>query len=221
MHMFSKAAVVAVAALATVGEARLHHRHEARSAVRANTTAPVMTTSTIYSSKIVTVTSCASSVKDCPSKSTVLSTSIIAVGTTVCPVDSHPKPSEGPKVVPSALSETGSKPTPSVVPEQKQPEGKKPEEKQPEGKKPLPSKPTSVSPAITETPMALVSQIAAANSSMESVARTASEGDLTLTYTLGSGSSTSVVTTTITKKSTLLQTSVRAVCSLHLPHSCD
>ncbi|KAI9811297.1 MAG: hypothetical protein M1832_000911, partial [Thelocarpon impressellum] len=55
------------------------------------TTPPVeLTTSTIFSTSIATVTSCAPTVKDCPAKSTVLVTSTIAVSTTICPVSTPP-----------------------------------------------------------------------------------------------------------------------------------
>lgn len=53
------------------------------------TTAPAeMTTSTVYSTTVSTITSCAADVTDCPaaSQSTAVVTSVIAVSTTVCPV---------------------------------------------------------------------------------------------------------------------------------------
>jgi len=49
--------------------------------------APELTTSTIYSTQYHTVTSCASTVTNCPAHSTVVVTDIIAVSTTVCPVE--------------------------------------------------------------------------------------------------------------------------------------
>ncbi|KAF1358242.1 hypothetical protein EJ07DRAFT_76447, partial [Lizonia empirigonia] len=42
-------------------------------------------TSIIYSTQIFTVTACPSTVSDCPARSTSLVTSVIVVGTTVCP----------------------------------------------------------------------------------------------------------------------------------------
>ncbi|KAH8195126.1 hypothetical protein TruAng_010709 [Truncatella angustata] len=49
-------------------------------------TAPIgLTTSTVYSTNIYTVTSCAPDVKDCPGRGEV-TTEIIAVSTTICPV---------------------------------------------------------------------------------------------------------------------------------------
>ncbi|OTA80658.1 hypothetical protein M434DRAFT_50619, partial [Hypoxylon sp. CO27-5] len=48
------------------------------------------TTSTIYSTKIYTVTSCAPSVTNCPAKGSV-TTEIVAVSTTVCPVSDKSK----------------------------------------------------------------------------------------------------------------------------------
>lgn len=46
-----------------------------------------LATSTVYTTKVRTVTKCHSSVLSCPAKSTVLVTETIAVSTTVCPVD--------------------------------------------------------------------------------------------------------------------------------------
>ncbi|KAI1473713.1 glycoside hydrolase family 16 protein [Daldinia eschscholtzii] len=57
---------------------------------------PEMTTSTIYSTDIHTVTSCAETVTNCPTKGYV-TTKIISVGTTVCPVTK----SEGSKTEPT------------------------------------------------------------------------------------------------------------------------
>jgi len=48
-----------------------------------------MTTKTIYSTSLITVTSCAEYVTNCPAKSTVVVTSVVPISTTVCPVESE------------------------------------------------------------------------------------------------------------------------------------
>ena len=78
-----------------------------------------LVTLTISSTQIFTVTACPSSVVDCPAKSTSLVTSVIAVGTTVCPE------SEASSIVESGLPSSASAyptggdavatPVPSVV----------------------------------------------------------------------------------------------------------
>jgi hypothetical protein len=50
-----------------------------------------MVTSTIYSTQIFTKTACPPTVTDCPAHSTKLVTSVVAVGTTVCPESDLPK----------------------------------------------------------------------------------------------------------------------------------
>ncbi|KAK8872667.1 concanavalin A-like lectin/glucanase domain-containing protein [Apiospora arundinis] len=50
------------------------------------TQAPVFTTSTVFSTNIYTVTSCGPEVKNCPAKLGEVTTEIIALSTTVCPV---------------------------------------------------------------------------------------------------------------------------------------
>jgi len=77
-----------------------------------------MTTSTIYSTSVFYVTSCAPEVTNCPARSARLVTSIIAVSTTVCPVSSAPAgPSSSPPASPSAPNQQSSSPTgPSSVP---------------------------------------------------------------------------------------------------------
>jgi hypothetical protein len=49
----------------------------------------LLTTKTIYSTNLITVTSCAAYVTDCPAKSTVVITSVVPISTTVCPVESE------------------------------------------------------------------------------------------------------------------------------------
>ncbi|KAI1662647.1 glycoside hydrolase family 16 protein [Daldinia decipiens] len=78
--------------------------------VSVTTTEQEMTTSTIYSTDIHTVTSCASTVTDCPAGSYV-TTKIISVGTTVCPVTK----SEGSKTEPTPTSSAPAEYTTSVV----------------------------------------------------------------------------------------------------------
>lgn len=47
---------------------------------------PSLTKSTVYSTNIHTIISCASGVKDCPAESTILTTEVVVAYTTVCPV---------------------------------------------------------------------------------------------------------------------------------------
>jgi hypothetical protein len=55
-----------------------------------STSSIAMTTSTVYATKIYTVTSCAPTVTDCPAKTGKLTTEIISLYTTVCPVAASP-----------------------------------------------------------------------------------------------------------------------------------
>lgn len=68
------------------------------------------TTSTLYSTSYYTVTSCAPTVTDCPAQSTQVYTSVVPVGTTVCPVSSaHPaytSPPPYPTVAPAPTYST-------------------------------------------------------------------------------------------------------------------
>ncbi|KAI9869692.1 MAG: hypothetical protein M1830_005208 [Pleopsidium flavum] len=50
---------------------------------------PSYTTSTVYSTQEVTITSCAPTVTSCPASSTMVVTSVVAVSTTVCPVTAN------------------------------------------------------------------------------------------------------------------------------------
>lgn len=61
------------------------HEHETTSAWEEE-----YTTSTVYATSMVTVTSCAPTVTYCPSSSTVVVTSVIPISTTVCPVTHTP-----------------------------------------------------------------------------------------------------------------------------------
>jgi len=45
-----------------------------------------MTTSTVYKTSIYTITSCAATVTDCPAKIGLVTTEVISLSTTVCPV---------------------------------------------------------------------------------------------------------------------------------------
>ena len=47
---------------------------------------PNLMTSTVYSTQEITVTSCAPTVTNCPEESIIVTTSVIAVSTTICPV---------------------------------------------------------------------------------------------------------------------------------------
>jgi hypothetical protein len=72
-----------------------------------------LTTSTVYSTQVHTITSCAPTVTNCPAHSTVLSTEVIAVSTTICPVASLPSavPIYSNNTMPAGLC--GGKPCPA------------------------------------------------------------------------------------------------------------
>lgn len=80
-----------------------------------------LTTSTIYSTTVYTVTSCAPTVTDCPGKIGSVTTQTIAISTTVCPVTegghAAPTPSAengGSGSTPSETKPAGSGPSPST-----------------------------------------------------------------------------------------------------------
>jgi hypothetical protein len=62
------------------------------SAAAYNVSVP-LTTKTIYSTSLITVTSCAAYVTNCPAKSTVVITSVVPISTTICPVEKPYAPS--------------------------------------------------------------------------------------------------------------------------------
>ncbi|OCK72754.1 hypothetical protein K432DRAFT_430905 [Lepidopterella palustris CBS 459.81] len=142
MQLINKLSILFFAALATASNAHLHgrHHHLARRQYGNETgiSGPKLTTSTVYSTQLVTVISCAPTITNCPADATKVVTSIIAISTTVCPVTEA-------EAVASSTPSTLAAPVQSVI--------------------------TKVT-------------------------------NSTLTYTLGSGSSTTVVTTTIQHTST-------------------
>ncbi|KAI9890700.1 MAG: hypothetical protein M1814_003769 [Vezdaea aestivalis] len=156
-------ALLAVSGLATIASAYHGHQHQGhkyygRDGYSNATAAPEMVTATIYSTQLVTVTSCAPTVTYCPAHSTAVVTSVVAVSTTVCPASEASKytsPTLSPTMPPATFNYT-------------------------------PSNSTAVAPI---TPSVSVST-----------------GSATLTYTIGSGSSTTVVTTTVQMTSTITNT---------------
>ncbi|TGJ78663.1 hypothetical protein E0Z10_g10105 [Xylaria hypoxylon] len=68
--------------------------------------APVYTTSTVYSTNIYTITACASDVTNCPGVLGVVTTEIVAVSTTVCPVSDKTVPTSVPQVTASGYTTT-------------------------------------------------------------------------------------------------------------------
>lgn len=165
--MFSKLSVIFVAALAAAGEAHNHLGYQHHRRQYGNETAgpasASMITSTVYSTQEITITSCAPTVTNCPAKSTTVITSVIAVSTTVGPVQATASSSSSAVVAPIGGSRSvplGTAPAGSIQP---------------------------VSPAET---------------SGSSVQVTTRVSNATLTYVLGSGSSTTVVTTTVQRTST-------------------
>jgi len=185
--MFRKLSVAFIAALAAAGEAHNHLGHHYHRRQYGNETAgPVsasMTTSTVYSTQEITITSCAPTVTNCPAESTTVVTSVIAVSTTVCPVTATGISSSAvaAPIGASSSAALGTSPSSSAI---AAPIGGS-------SSVPLGTAPYSSSQAAgpTET----------AGSPSPGTTRVSNS---TLTYTLGSGSSTTVVTTTIQHTST-------------------
>jgi hypothetical protein len=75
-----------------------------------------MTTSTVYTTKVHTITDCGPEVPDCPAHSTIIKTETIPVSTTVCPVVTEtPEKPEHPEV--PEVPEVPEKPEHPEVPE--------------------------------------------------------------------------------------------------------
>jgi hypothetical protein len=175
---FSKLSVVFFAALASASNGHFHgrHHHFGRRQYGNETgiPGPRMTVSTIYETQTFTVTSCAPTVTDCPAESTKLVTSIVAVSTTVCPVT-------------EAGGYAASTPPSSIV------------------------APVSTGGYAASTPpSSIVAPISTGVYSSGSPVATSAPAEsvvtkitnATLTYTLGYGSSTTIVTTTIQQTET-------------------
>ena len=81
--------------------------YSSAAAVAYNVSVP-LTTKTIYSTSLITVTSCAAYVTNCPAKSTVVLTSVVPISTTVCPVEKEYASSSYAAVVSSAKVYGGS-----------------------------------------------------------------------------------------------------------------
>ncbi|ETS76298.1 hypothetical protein PFICI_11685 [Pestalotiopsis fici W106-1] len=73
---------------------------------RTNASVTELTTSTIYSTNIYTITSCAPTVKDCPGKLGAVTTEVISIGTTICPVTEAEAKSEASTVALSTAAST-------------------------------------------------------------------------------------------------------------------
>ncbi|KJK77378.1 hypothetical protein H634G_07117 [Metarhizium anisopliae BRIP 53293] len=74
--------ITATHALRTTGDCELGARRNQEG----DTSVVPLTTSTVYSTKVHTITSCAPQVTNCPAHSTIVSTETVAVSTTICPV---------------------------------------------------------------------------------------------------------------------------------------
>ena len=175
---FSKLSVVfAALTSASNGHFHGHHHHFGRRQYGNETgiSGPRMTISTIYETQTFTITSCAPTVTNCPAESTKLVTSIVAVSTTVCPVT-------------EAEGYAASTPPSSIV-------------------APIS---TGVYSAVSTPSSSIVAPISTGVYSSEAPVATSAPAEsvvtkitnTTLTYTLGSGSSTTIVTTTIQHTST-------------------
>jgi hypothetical protein len=81
MHCMSKISVALVALLAAAGEARNHHGHFRRRQF-GNDTAANPATLTQFETKLITITSCAPTVTDCPADSTIVTSTVVPVETT-------------------------------------------------------------------------------------------------------------------------------------------
>ena len=214
--MFSKLSTALVLALAVVGEASRHryghHAHHRRAlnttstAIATDPTTQLMTTSTVYTTQEYTITTCAPTVKDCPAESkteVTVVTATTAAYTTVCPVTTTEVPTS---IIPSETASASSSAAASVYSSA--------------------SEIAPVSSSAAATVQSSIVEIAPATSSAAAITSspavplsTGSPGsssaaagtdyttsmfvsNSTLTYTLGSGSSTTVVTTTVQRTST-------------------
>ncbi|GAB7323587.1 hypothetical protein MBLNU13_g07081t1 [Cladosporium sp. NU13] len=81
----------------------------------ATTSSAEMTTSTVYSTVVSTITSCAPDVTDCPaaSQTTALITSTVAISTTVCPVSEAETPAPSSEASPETTSSKAPVETPA------------------------------------------------------------------------------------------------------------
>ncbi|KAF5975270.1 gpi anchored serine-rich protein [Fusarium coicis] len=107
------------------------------------TTEAPLTTSTIYSTNIRTITSCAPEVPDCPARSgtPVVVTETIAVSTTICPVE------------PTGGSEKPGKPEKPSSPGYEQPSGPAPPAETKPGSEQPPAPPAETKPAQPSKPV--------------------------------------------------------------------
>ncbi|KAM3462576.1 hypothetical protein NHJ6243_003977 [Beauveria neobassiana] len=106
-----------------------------------------MTTSSVYTTKTYTITSCAPSVPDCPVGHVTTETKFVS--TTVCPVADVPQPTH-PAGKPPGGEPSGNKPWKPIGGEQpssNKPSGNKPTGEQPSGNKPAGEQPSGNKPA--------------------------------------------------------------------------
>jgi hypothetical protein len=179
----------ATAALTTLTEAsQWHYRGAGHHHRRDNMTGSGLTTAVVYTYETHTITSCAPTVSSCPARSTILVTSTIAAYTTICPIaeaSSYGLPS-------------GAAPTASPAPASSS--ANMAEAATSSSSAPYWSVPYSVPYSIpgTGSPPMRTPQAAAPSAAGYS-------SNIVLTYTLGSGSSSTVVTTTVAMTATVVR----------------
>lgn len=186
MHFLSTLAVAALAATAQAGS-HLHQRHahhyyrrNDNTTASASASSESMTTSTVYATSLITVTSCEPTVTSCPAQSTVVTTTVIPVSTTVCPVSEHAT-TEGQSTADAVPTAPGTGYSPG---------------------------PSSTADAVPTAPPLGTGVPSVPHMNRTTTVIIPEESDTTLTYTLGTGESTTVVTTTIRVQSTRTSTLV-------------
>ncbi|MCJ1403487.1 hypothetical protein MMC11_006710 [Xylographa trunciseda] len=208
--MFSNISVFLVAGLAALSHAASHNNHaylhHRRQANDTSSAGDILVTSTVYTTQEITITSCAPTVTDCPveeSTYTAVTTVTVAAYTTICPVTMSLSPYSSPAApIPGSLSSLISTAAATAVPSY--------------GTAPIPASSgtapfslnaagsaSSTTAAVVPPNVPLSTGSPGSPAAETDVFSTSTYvSDSTLTYTLGAGSSTTIVTTVIQVTST-------------------
>ncbi|MCJ1380573.1 hypothetical protein MMC17_003681 [Xylographa soralifera] len=214
--MFARFSVLLVAGLVALSQATSHnnhaHLHHRRQTNGTSSAGDVLVTSTVYTTQEITITSCASTVTDCPAEEsthTTVTTVTVAAYTTICPVTMSLSPYSSPVVpVPGSLSSLISTAAATAAPTYgTAPIGTAP---MPVSSGSVPSSSYAAGSASSTTAEVVPPNVPLSTGSPSSSTATDTDvfststyvSDSTLTYTLGTGSSTTVVTTVIQVTST-------------------
>ncbi|MCJ1388840.1 hypothetical protein MMC18_001690 [Xylographa bjoerkii] len=214
--MSSKLSVFLVAVgLAALGQAASHnnhaHLHHRRQANETSSAGDILVTSTVYTTQEITITSCAPTVTDCPAEEsthTTVTTVTVAAYTTICPVTMSLSPYSSPAApIPGSLSSLISTAAATAVPTYGA---------APIGTAPIPASSESApsSSTVAGSASSTTAEVVPPNMPLGTGSPSSSTAetdifststyvsDSTLTYTLGAGSSTTIVTTVVQFTST-------------------